>query len=45
MTALYDFTAKAIDGSDVPLDRYRGKVLLIVNTASKCCFTYQYEGL
>ena len=45
MTALYDFTAKAIDGSDVPLDRYRGKVLLIVNTASKCGFTYQYEGL
>ena len=45
MTALYDFTAQAIDGSDVPLDRYRGKVLLIVNTASKCGFTYQYEGL
>jgi glutathione peroxidase len=45
VTSIYDFSAQAIDGSDVPLDRYRGKVLLIVNTASKCGFTPQYDGL
>lgn len=45
MTTAFDFTAKAIDGSEVPLERYRGKVMLIVNTASKCSFTPQYEGL
>ncbi len=45
MTSIYDFTAKTLDGKDVSLGDWRGKVLLIVNTASKCGFTYQYQGL
>lgn len=45
MTSVYDFSARAIDGTDVSLDRYRGQALLIVNMASKCGFTGQYDGL
>ena len=46
MTApIYGLDAKAIDGSTVPLERFRGQVLLIVNVASTCGFTPQYAGL
>jgi glutathione peroxidase len=45
MASVYDFTANTLDGREVSLADYRGKVLLIVNTASKCGFTPQYEGL
>ena len=45
MASIYDFTVKDIHGKDVKLDKYKGKALLIVNTASKCGFTPQYKGL
>ena len=45
MTTIYDFTAKTLQGKDVSLADYRGRPMLIVNTASKCGFTPQYEGL
>ncbi len=42
---IYDFHAKDIQGNDIDLKQYKGKALLIVNTASQCGFTKQYEGL
>jgi glutathione peroxidase len=45
MSSLYDFEALSIDGQPVSLDQYRGKPLLIVNTASACGFTPQFGGL
>lgn len=43
--SVYDFTVKDLSGSDISLSQYKGKFLLIVNTASQCGFTPQYKGL
>jgi glutathione peroxidase len=43
--SIYDFSAETLDGKPAPLSDWRDKVVLIVNTASKCGFTPQYEGL
>ena len=45
MTNLFDFTATSLGGQDIDLSQYEGKAVLVVNTASKCGFTPQYEGL
>jgi glutathione peroxidase len=45
MAGVYDFTAQSLAGEDVPLTRFEGQALLIVNTASACGFTPQYKGL
>jgi glutathione peroxidase len=42
---IHDFVMKDISGADLPLSRFRGKALLLVNVASKCGFTPQYSGL
>ena len=42
---LYALTAASLDGGDVPLSEFRGRVALVVNVASECGFTPQYEGL
>ena len=42
---IYEFTVKDIQGNDLSLEKFKGKVMLIVNTASNCGFTKQYDGL
>ena len=43
--SVYDFTLKSIDGKDLPLSQFKGKKLLLVNVASECGYTPQYDGL
>jgi glutathione peroxidase len=45
MSSLFDFDARTLGGAPYPLSAHRGQVVLVVNTASQCGFTPQYEGL
>jgi len=45
MATIHDFSAQRLNGDDEPLSTYKGRILLVVNVASKCGFTPQYEGL
>ena len=45
MTSLYDFSVLNQDHQETPLETYRGKILLVVNTATGCGLTPQYQGL
>lgn len=44
-TSIYDISVKTIDGENITLSKYKNQIMLIVNVASKCGYTYQYEGL
>lgn len=44
-SSILDFTMSQLDGKSVPLAAFKGKVMLVVNVASQCGYTYQYEGL
>mgnify|MGYP001822176802 CR=1 FL=1 len=45
MATFHDFKATTLQGKEISMDQFRGKIVLVVNTASKCGFTPQYEGL
>ena len=45
IASFYDLKATSIDGEEINFEQFKGKKVLIVNTASSCGYTYQYEGL